>query len=162
MRQLGSGSQLENSKFYSKSIDRDTTIGNISRMTISQSAPHTPVSAPNHDTCIIKTVPRLLSEPLVGTRNPSPGSKSLDSKVLKSQRVSPFFEKKREEEINEASEGTKVSRASSVCVPVHSPKHLIKKESKFSLKRDTKIQMEDNGAPPEKISRMNAFDGTDV
>lgn len=98
----------------------------------------------------------------MGTKNPSPGSKSLDSKVLKSQRVSPFFEKKREEEISEAAVGQRVSRASTVCVPVHSPKHVIKKESKFSLKRDTKIQVEDNGAPPEKITRMNAFDGTDV
>lgn len=162
MRQLGSGSQLESSKFYSKSIDRDTTIGHISRMAISQSAPHTPVSAPNHDVNIIKTVPRLLSEPLVSAKNPSPGSKSLDCKVSKSQRVSPFLEKKRDEEIGEGSEGTKVSRAASVCVPIHSPKHVIKKESKFSLKRNTKIKMEDNGGPPEKITRMNAFDGTDV
>lgn len=158
MRQLGSGSQLESSKFYSKSMDRDSTIGNISRMAVSQSAPHTPVSAPNHDSCVIKTVPRLLSEPLVSAKNPSPGSKSLDPKVLKSQRVSPFLEKKEEVE---GAEGTKVSRAASVSVPVHSPKH-VKKESKFSLRRDTKIQVEDNGGPPEKITRMNAFDGTDV
>lgn len=113
---MGSGSQLENSKFYSKSIDRDATISNISKMIVSQSAPHTPVSAPNHDTSITKTVPRLLSEPLVGARNPSPGSKSLDSKVCKTQKPSPFFEKKKE------GEWTKVSRTSSFCVPIHSPK----------------------------------------
>lgn len=162
MRQLGSGSQLESSKFYSKSIDRDTTISNLSRMAVSQSAPHTPVSAPNHEASIIKTVPRLLSEPLVSARNPSPGSKSLDSKVSKPQRVSPFLEKRKDEQITERSEGTKVSRAASVCVPVRSPKHVIKKESKFSLKRNAKIQVEDTGGPPEKITRMNALDGTDV
>lgn len=161
MRQLGSGCQLENSKFYSKSIDHDATISNISRMTVSQSAPHTPVSASNHDTSVVKTVPRLLSEPLVGARNPSPGSKSLDSKVTKTQKPFPFFERRREEKITEG-EGTKVSRAASVCVPIHSPKHSVKKESKFSLRKDINVKIENNGGPPEKITRMNAFDGTDV
>lgn len=160
MRQLGSG-QLENSKFYSKSIDRDATISNISKMTVSQSAPHTPVSAPNHDTSVTKTVPRLLSEPLVGTRNLSPGSKSLDSKVSKSQKPSPFFEKRKEEQITEG-EGTNIPKTASVCVPIHSPKHIVKKESKFTVRRDTKVQMEGNSGPPEKITRMNAFDRTDV
>lgn len=161
MRHLGSGNQLENSKFYSKSIDRDTTISNISRMAVSQSAPHTPVSAPNHETSVIRTVPRLLSEPLVSVKNPSPGTKSLDSKVCKLQNISPFSEKKMEEKQSQE-ELSKVSRASSVCVPVHSPKHMNKKDSKFTLRRDTKVQIEENSSSVEKITRMNAFDGTDV
>lgn len=145
MRQLGSGSQ----HFYTKSIDRDSTIGNISmRMALSQSAPHTPVSAPSHDNPMAKAVPRLLSEPLVAAKNPSPGAKSLDGRA---KGPSPFPEKREE--------GTKVARAASVCVPVHSPKHVMKKESKFSLRRDTRVQVEEEEA--ERVARTT-FDGTDV
>lgn len=64
MRQIGS-QNLENMKSM-KSIDRDITSNTINRMTVSQSAPHTPVSASNHsDNCQFKAVPRLLSEPIV-------------------------------------------------------------------------------------------------
>lgn len=172
MRQLGSGSHLENTKSY-KSIDRDTTIGNISRIAVSQSAPHTPVSAPNHtDSSNLKTVPRLLSEPLVSAKNPSPGNKSLDCKSLKLEhRPSPRLEKKTESVDNssEVMDSVKVCRAASVCVPVHSPRFKVKRNGSFNLKsplfkKETKVQMENNGTTPDRFSAHNAAvtDGTDV
>lgn len=171
MRQLGSGSQLENSKFY-KSMDRDPTIGNISRMAVSQSAPHTPVSTPNHsDGVNLKTVPRLLSEPLVSGKNTSPGIRSLDGKIMKTERIAAHLERQPSEtkdtcEILDSSKAS--NRSGSVRVPVHSPKCIPKKESKFSFKsplskRDTKIQLENNyTVSQDRIKRTNILDGTDV
>lgn len=77
MRQLSSsGMNFENTK-YMKSIERDATSNTISRMAVSQSAPHTPVSAPNHEAPVYKSVPRLLSEPLVNrSKSCSPNTKS--------------------------------------------------------------------------------------
>lgn len=173
MRQLGSGSHLENTKSY-KSIDRDTTIGNISRIAVSQSAPHTPVATPNHaDTITFKTVPRLLSEPLVNAKHPSPGNKSLDCKSLKLEhRPSPRLEKKTEsmDSSRDVLESVKVCRAASVCVPVHIPRSKVRRDGSFNLKsplfkKETKIQLDNNCAPQE--TRFNAHsapiaDGTNV
>lgn len=77
MRQLSSsGTYLESMKSM-KSIDRDATSNTISRMAVSQSAPHTPVSAPSHEGPIFKSVPRLLSEPIVNrSKSCSPSTKT--------------------------------------------------------------------------------------
>lgn len=77
MRQLSSsGIYLENIKSM-KSIDRDVTSNTISRMAVSQSAPHTPVSAPIHEGPVFKSVPRLLSEPIVNrSKSCSPSTKT--------------------------------------------------------------------------------------
>lgn len=158
MRQLGSGSQLENMKSY-KSLDKDIITNN--KMMISQSAPHTPVSAPNHnDGSIFKSVPRLLSEPMVGYRSKS---SSPATKTSKLERNSPHLIDKRE--INsEMSDSFKV-RSLGPTVPVHSsPKH--KKDMKFFLKsplikRDTKIQLE-RSSSKDKTERINSVDGTHV
>lgn len=77
MRQLSSsGIYLENTKSM-KSIDRDVTSNTISRMAVSQSAPHTPVSAPTQDGPVFKSVPRLLSEPIVNrSKSCSPSTKT--------------------------------------------------------------------------------------
>lgn len=77
MRQLsGSGIYLENMKSM-KSIERDVTSNAINKMAVSQSAPHTPVTAANHEGPIFKSVPRLLSEPIVNrTKGGSPSNKT--------------------------------------------------------------------------------------
>ncbi|XP_044268161.1 adenylyl cyclase 78C-like [Tribolium madens] len=150
MRQLGSGSHLENIKSYNRSIEKDT-VNNINRMMVSQSAPHTPVSAPNHtEGPIFKSVPRLLSEPMVGCRSKS---SSPATKTSKLERNSP-----------QLGDSFKV-RSLGPHVPVHtSPKHL--KKDKFFLKsplikRETKIQLE-RGGSKEKPERINSLDGTHV
>lgn len=167
MRQLGSAGHLESTKSY-KSIDRDTPSIIIPRMMISQSAPHTPVSVPSHPDSFYKSVPRLLSEPNVGcrTKNSSPGVKSIDSK--KSDRASPFIldNKKLDNlEVNlEGVESFKSFKSPNMCVPVHSPKNLTKRDSKFILKsplvkRETKVQIENNCS---KVDRKKSLDGTNV
>lgn len=144
-------------------------------MAVSQSAPHTPVTS--YGDGAMKTVPRLLSEPLVTAKNhPSPGVKSLEGKNSKCERISPFLNKKSESVDNSCDEPrvAKVSRAGSVCVPVHSPKGHSKKESKFSLKsplvkKETKIHLENNfnNSFPvqDKVNKGSSnvvVDGTDV
>lgn len=163
MRQLGSGSQLENIK-SNKSIDRDTPTSNNPKTMISQSAPHTPVSVPNNpDGMFNKSVPRLLSEPIVGQRfrNSSPGVKSLDSRTSK---TSPFLFDKKLDNLEVNCDGIESYKSNkNPNVPVHSPKGVSKKESKFFLKsplvkRETKVQIENstNG------DRKKSVDGTDV
>lgn len=134
MRQMGSGTALENTKCY-KSVDRDTPSSNMPKTAVSQSAPHTPVSVPNHaEGQILKSVPRLLSEPMVSsqTRSSSPGVRSLDAK---SCRVSPYFQDRRgdvEVQFN-GIEGLRNLKVPLDRAAVHSPK--TKKEpAKFSLK----------------------------
>lgn len=137
MRQMGSGTALENTKSY-KSVDRDTPSSNMPKTAVSQSAPHTPVSVPNHcEGQVLRSVPRLLSEPMVSsqTRSSSPGVRSLDNKSCKSDRVSPYFQEKRADAVEGQFNGIEGLRGLKVPpdrAPVHSPK--TKKESKFSLK----------------------------
>lgn len=160
MRQLGSGSQLENSKFYT-SMERDNTLGNISRMAVSQSAPHTPVSAPSHLDGVLRTVPRLLSEPIVSDKmNKSPGAKSLESKSCKLERKPRYLDKCESVDQYSNVERNKVVRAGSVCVPVHSPKFLNKIEARFSLK--SPLAKRDSKLENDKANRVNSTDGTDV
>ncbi|KAF5286670.1 hypothetical protein FQR65_LT12474 [Abscondita terminalis] len=143
MRQLGSGSNLENPKFF-KSIDRDTP--GMQRMTISQSAPHTPLCACHCDGQMIKSVPRLLSEPTVShTTNSSPIIKHYSSK---SNNNSPYLQDKQEGFLHDVGDGGRVFKSAGVLVPVHSPnRSLSKKDSKFFLKsplvkRDTKNKID--------------------
>lgn len=168
MRQLESASNLDTSKSY-KSIDRDTPTSNMPRLTVSQSAPHTPVSANHSETNIFKSVPRLLSEPIVGSRvkTYSPGVKSLDNKLAKSERSSPYFLDKKLDHIeaNCEEENNKCIKSLNTPVPVHSPKISNKKETKFFLKspilkKDTKVQLE-NTNKNDKMKFVTA-DGTDV
>lgn len=155
MRQLGSGSHLDNTRSY-KSIDRDTPNNNPPRLTVSQSAPHTPVSSNHSEGALFKSVPRLLSEPIVGSRlkNSSPAIRSIDFKSSKSERNSPYLLDKKIDnlEINTDGDSTKNLRGPNIPVPIHSPKCLNKKESKFFLKsplvkRETKIQIESTSKP---------------
>ncbi|KAH0819801.1 hypothetical protein GEV33_002990 [Tenebrio molitor] len=158
MRQLGSAGHLENMKAY-KSMDKEITVNNISKMMVSQSAPHTPVSAPNHtEGPVFKSVPRLLSEPTVGGRSKS---SSPATKTSKLERNSPHMLDKRAD--SEMSDSFKV-RSLGPSVPVHSPKHTARKDMKFFLKsplikRDTKIQLE-RATSKEKPERINSLDGT--
>lgn len=161
MRQLsGSGYYLENMKSM-KSIDRDPT---INRMAISQSAPHTPVSAPNHNEApIFKSVPRLLSEPIVNRSKTS----SPNTKTSKLERMSSVATDKKADSYNstDAGDSFKIKNTGGV-VPVHSPKHLSKRESKFSLKsplikRETKVQLE-NSINRDKLNKVHSLDGTHV
>ncbi|KAG5885373.1 Adenylyl cyclase 78C [Gonioctena quinquepunctata] len=161
MRQLsGSGNYLENMK-YMRSIDVDVTSSNINRMTVSQSAPHTPVSASNHEGPIFKSVPRLLSEPIVNrSKSCSPCTKT--SRLERN--ISNLADRKTEGFTTDHNDSFKVKPAG--VVPVHSPKHLNKKESKFSLKsplirRETKTQLE-NSINTDKLNKMNSLDGTHV
>lgn len=150
MRQFGSGSNLENSKSY-KSIDRENT-GNMPRMTVSQSAPHTPVSAASHsESHNLKTVPRLLSEPIVSSHSRT----SSGGKFSKSDRSSPYLQDKKLNSLEDTNDTNGVGK--SLKVPIvnlsaHSPKVLLKRDSRlFSLKsplvkRDTKSKLENIGA----------------
>lgn len=97
MRQLSSsGIYLENTKSM-KTIERDVTSNTISRMAISQSAPHTPVSAQTNDSPIFKSVPRLLSEPIVNrSKSCSPSTKTNRLE----RRTSVSNDKKIEEYVN--------------------------------------------------------------
>ncbi|CAH1183630.1 unnamed protein product [Phaedon cochleariae] len=156
MRQLsGSGIHLENAKSM-KSIDRENASNALHRMTASQSAPHTPVSAATHDGPLFKAVPRLLSEPIVNrSKSCSPGTKT--SRLEKN--AFSLVEKK-----NEFNDSFKIKNTG--IVPVHSPKHMIKKESKFSLRsplirRETKVQLE-NATNKEKLNKVHSLDGTHV
>lgn len=164
MRQLsGSGYYLENMKSM-KSIDRDTTSATINRMAVSQSAPHTPVSAPSHNEApVFKSVPRLLSEPLVNKSKTS----SPNTKTSKLERMSSLATEKRSDNFNAADLGDsfKIKNIGGI-VPVHSPKLLCKRESKFSLKsplirRETKIQME-AASNRDKLNKVHSLDGTHV
>lgn len=164
MRQLsGSGYYLENMKSM-KSIDRDPTSNTINRMAISQSAPHTPVSAPNHNEApTFKSVPRLLSEPIVNrSKTSSPNTKS-----SKLERMASVATDRKNDSYNSTDPGDsfKIKNFGGV-VPVHSPKHLSKRESKFSLKsplirRDTKVQLE-NSLNRDKLNKVHSLDGTHV
>lgn len=167
MRQLESVSNLNSTKSY-KSIDRDTPTGNMPRLTVSQSAPHTPVSTghPDHNFC--KSVPRLLSEPIVGScvKSNSPGVKSLQ--FIKSERSSPFFNDKKFDNNTDSNcdlDSNKSNKIFNTPVPVHSPKIINKRENKFFLKspilkKDTKIQL-DNPIKNDKMKSVKT-DGTDV
>nr|XP_023015323.1 adenylate cyclase type 8-like [Leptinotarsa decemlineata] len=161
MRQLsGSGTYLENMKSM-KSIDRDVTSNTLNRMTVSQSAPHTPVSTSNHDGPVFKSVPRLLSEPIVNrSKSCSPCTKT--SRLERN--ISILNDKKMEVCTNDSNDTSKAKPTG--VVPVHSPKHLNKKESKFSLKspmtrRETKIQLE-NSMNRETLNKVHSLDGTHV
>ncbi|KAJ8920880.1 hypothetical protein NQ315_015673 [Exocentrus adspersus] len=162
MRQLsGSGYYLENMKSM-KSIDRDPTSNTINRMTVSQSAPHTPVSASSHNEApIFKSVPRLLSEPIVNrSKNSSP-----NTKTGKLERMTSLASDKKPENIADLGDSFKIKNSGGI-VPVHSPKHLCKRESKFSLKsplirRETKIQLE-NSINRERLNKVHSLDGTHV
>lgn len=106
MRQLSSSGMYNDNTKSMKSIDRDATSNTISRMAVSQSAPHTPVSAPNHESSIFKTVPRLLSEPIVNrSKSCSPCTKTsrLD------RRISISNDKKIEDFVNTDLNEIKVS-----------------------------------------------------
>lgn len=160
MRQFsGSGAYLENIKSM-KSMERDLTSNTISRMAVSQSAPHTPVTAANHEGPIFKSVPRLLSEPIVNRSK----SCSPSTKTSRLERQISVSADRREEAIEDINDSIKVKMTA--IVPVHSPKHLPKRESKFSLKsplsrRETKIQIE-NAINREKLSKVHSLDGTHV
>lgn len=166
MRQLESVSNLDGTKSY-KSIERDTPTGLMPRLTVSQSAPHTPVTAGHSDNGLLKSVPRLLSEPIVSSRTKnSPGVKSLDMKFTKSERSSPYFTDKRLEnsESNYEIDSTCNNKSNkNAPVPIHSPKTNNKRETKFFLKspilkKDTKVQLDN--AKVDKT--LHVKDGTDV
>ncbi|KAF5271309.1 hypothetical protein FQA39_LY08107 [Lamprigera yunnana] len=169
MRQLGSGSNLESSKMY-RSIDRDTP--GMQRMTISQSAPHTPLCNCHCDGQMIKSVPRLLSEPTVSqTTNSSPTLKNCQ--MSKSNNNSPYSQDKQNSGIdgilNDSSEGSKVLKVPAVIVPVHShSRSFSKKDSRFSLKspltkRDTKSKIDSiNNISVKSSSTDNSFNLTNV
>ncbi|XP_066141819.1 adenylate cyclase type 8 [Euwallacea fornicatus] len=155
MRQIGS-QNLETMKSL-KSIDRDMTSGTINRMTISQSAPHTPVSSTNHcENSQFKAVPRLLSEPIVNRSRSSPSSnqkrtqKELNKTVVDNQALDKTDSLKQ--------------KLSEAIVPIHhSPKHILRRETKFSLRspmgrRDPKMQLEGNN----KLNKVHSLDGTHV
>lgn len=160
MRQLaGSGSHLEYLR-SGKSIEKDVTVNNLSKM-VSQSAPHTPVSAPNHsEGAIFKSVPRLFSEPMVGSKSKSPVHTTKTSRL---ERNSPRLSERKQDSLEES---FKV-RSWGAAVPVHSPKNLSKKENKFFLKsplikRDTRVQLERSNSRDKKVERMQSLDGTHV
>ncbi|KAK5646054.1 hypothetical protein RI129_004518 [Pyrocoelia pectoralis] len=148
MRQLGSGSNLENSKLYNKSIDHGTPANSLHRMTISQSAPHTPLCACHCDGQMVRSVPRLLSEPTVN--HPTSLSPTMNTyHTSKSHRNSPFLQDKMFEGIsNDGSDGARVLKVPGIIVPIHSPtKTQNKRDSKFNLKspltkRDTKCKLD--------------------
>nr|XP_022908202.1 adenylate cyclase type 8-like [Onthophagus taurus] len=153
MRQLGSANQLDGSK----STDKETPMLTMPRATVSQSAPHTPVSAPSNIEGFLKTVPRLLSEPAVNSksRSLSPGVKSLD--LNRKDKTSPFFPDKK---ITIDVDGNNSLKPKNNLISLPSPKLLSKKDSKFFLKsplvkKETKIQIEG------KVERITT-DGTDV
>ncbi|XP_072381948.1 adenylyl cyclase 78C isoform X1 [Diabrotica undecimpunctata] len=160
MRQFsGSGTYLENMKSM-KSIERDVTSNTINRMAVSQSAPHTPVTAANHEGPIFKSVPRLLSEPIVNrSKSCSPSTKT--SRLERQMSIAADRRDDVCEEFNDS-----IRAKNKAIVPVHSPKHLPKRESKFSLKsplsrRETKIQIE-NAINREKLNKVHSLDGTHV
>nr|CAI5841533.1 unnamed protein product [Callosobruchus analis] len=153
MRQLsGSGTYLENMKSM-RSIDQDPIPNNHHKMAVSQSAPHTPVSATSHEGSIFKSVPRLLSEPIVNSlcyrsKSCSPGSKGHRDRKLDSY-------------ANDLNDSFKIKNTN--VVAAQSPK---KKESKFSLKsplikRETKVQV-DSSAHRDRLNKVHSLDGTHV
>ncbi|XP_019763467.2 adenylate cyclase type 8 isoform X2 [Dendroctonus ponderosae] len=154
MRQLGSQT-LDNMKSI-KSIDRDITTNAISRMTVSQSAPHTPVSSSNHSDCLpFKSVPRLLSEPIVNRSRSSPNSSSQKRSLKETNKAMVV-----EGAALEASD-FKTKRSEAIA-PVHSPKHALRRDTKFSLrsplgKRDARVKLEGN-----KLNKVHSLDGTHV
>lgn len=159
MRQLGSVSQFENMKM--KSIDRDTTSNTISRMAVSQSAPHTPVSGPCHgEGPIFKTTPKLSeSEPTVNRSRSTTSPRHYYRNTS-----SPYFQERRLEANHSLDKGDSLKVKNQTVVPVHSPKSLAKRESKFSLKsplikRETKVQLEN---VKNKMNRMTSLDGANV
>ncbi|XP_056644231.1 adenylyl cyclase 78C isoform X2 [Diorhabda sublineata] len=161
MRQFsGSGAYLENMRSM-KSMERDLTSNTINRMAVSQSAPHTPVTAANHEGPIFKSVPRLLSEPIVNrSKSCSPSTKT--SRLERQISVSAD----RREDVIDDNINDNIKVKTTTIVPVHSPKHLPKRESKFSLKsplsrRETKIQIE-NAINREKLNKVHSLDGTHV
>lgn len=173
MRQLESVSNLDGTKSY-KSMDRDTpTGGNMTRLTVSQSAPHTPVSAFHSDINLFKSVPRLLSDPIVSSRTTrsSPGIKSLQ--LIRSERCSPYFNDKKIDNATDSNcdldnSNKSLRNSNTPMVPVHSPKIIDKRESRFTLKspilkKDTKIQLDNvnNKYDNNKIKCIKT-DGTDV
>ncbi|GJQ67397.1 hypothetical protein Trydic_g8273 [Trypoxylus dichotomus] len=164
MRQLGSVNHMDNYK-SNRSSEKDTPSSHLPRMTVSQSAPHTPVSTPGHADCMpFKTVPRLLSEPAVNSksRSLSPSMKMIDLQNRRSEKNSPCMGDKKSDSIDVNCDGVKILR-NSLFVPVHSPKDLSKREAKFFLntplvkRNTTKIQVES-----PKADKMMRFDGTDV
>ncbi|CAG9864998.1 unnamed protein product [Phyllotreta striolata] len=160
MRQLsGSGIYLENMKSM-KSIERDATSTTINKMAVSQSAPHTPVTAANHEGPVFKSVPRLLSEPIVNRSKC--GSPS--TKTARLERQISVAAERREDGVGDIV--AEIKGRSSAIIPAHSPKHLAKRESKFSLKsplsrRETKIQIE-NAINRDKLNKVHSLDGTHV
>lgn len=175
MRQMDSGISLDSRKSSVKQQEKETTY-NVLRTHISQSAPHTPVSAPLYepDGVYLKSVPRLLSEPTVSTtgQNVSPGIRSLDSANSKR---SPFFNDKKvdncdnnvkdDKQFNQSKVGVKSIQIQNNIAPVHSPKINNCNDNISPLvKRDTKIQLD---IPPKvaqaKLTQNNnAMDGTNV
>ncbi|XP_049822606.1 adenylyl cyclase 78C isoform X2 [Aethina tumida] len=161
MRQLGSGSHLENNK----SIERETTSTTINKMAVSQSAPHTPVSVPNHNEGpTFKGVPRLLSEPSVNrSKSSSPGPRP-----SKYDKNSGILDRKLDNNYTNIDMLEYHKAKPTPIVPIHSPKspkHIAKKESRFSLrsplsKRETKIQIDSHYG--NKISKVHSLDGTHV
>ncbi|GLV37822.1 Adenylyl cyclase 78C [Carabus blaptoides fortunei] len=175
MRHMDSGISLDSRKTSVKQQEKETMY-NVLRPHISQSAPHTPVSAPQYepDGVYLKSVPRLLSEPTVSTsgQSVSPGIRSLDS--ANSNR-SPFFNDKKVDNcgnnakedmsFNQSKVGVKSIQIQNNIAPVHSPKINNYNDNISPLvKRDTKIQLD----IPPKISQAklaqnnNAIDGTNV
>lgn len=140
MRQLGSAGQLDQAKIP-KVVEKDTTIS-IPRMTVSHSAPHTPVSAPNHDP-ISNTVPRLLSEPLVTLRTMNLS--------VKCKSVSQSNDKNTENGTDQ------LKTPANLSVPNQSPKNANKKETKFFLK--SPLVKRDHSF---KLNTANVKDGTIV
>ncbi|KAI4466400.1 adenylate cyclase type 1 [Holotrichia oblita] len=165
MRQLGSANQIENYK-SSRSNEKDAPSNHVPRATVSQSAPHTPVSTPGHAECMpFKTVPRLLSEPAVNSkcRSLSPSTKMIDLQNRRSEKNSPYLNDKKSENIESNYDNVKTVR-NTLFVPVHSPKDLSKRETKFFLKSPLvrreamKIQVES----PKSDKLTPRVDGTDV
>lgn len=177
MRQLGSACHLEHTKSYHKSIERDIiVVNNASRMTVSQSAPHTPVSSSpthQHDGAAFRTVPRLLSEPIVGARCRNNTTCSPPTKTSRLENNSSFLKEKKLDNMNsfDMSDSFRVKpfTSSQQPVPVHSPKGR-KDVSKFFvksplMKRDTmRIQVENsiNLRDNNKDNVNSISDGTHV
>ncbi|XP_030767972.1 adenylate cyclase type 8-like isoform X2 [Sitophilus oryzae] len=154
MRQLSS-QNLENMKSM-KSIDRDITSATINRMAVSQSAPHTPVSSSVHlENTNFKPVSRLLSEPIVNRSSSLAShkkSKADNKTVIDNGAI-------------DETENFKV-KPSEAIVPVHSPKHCIKRDTKFSLRsplgrKEARVQIE-AAHLRDRLNKVHSLDGTHV
>lgn len=158
--------QIENNSLNNSrktSVKEKSTTRSSFHMHISQSAPHTPVSAPSHDNDAnhFKSIPRLLSEPMVNLNSQSPSQKSMDSNLRKS----PFLNDKKsitselsaqDEDKHHSNQNTLNVKNIQNIAPVHNSLLVPNKENFIHksplVKRNTKIQLENNKTVHAKMS----------